>query len=68
MTKHFCDICGKEAKDMYETVLPRVIRYNVYGGKGDAKLGCFDIVKHHITQICIECEYKLAMALPIAKA
>lgn len=67
MIKYFCDICGKEVKDAYETVLPRVVRYNVYGGKQDVKVGRFDTVEHRITQICPKCEYKLAMALPIVK-
>jgi hypothetical protein len=67
MIKYFCDICGKKVEDAYETVLPRVVRYNVYGGKAHAQVGCFDTVEHRITQICPKCEYKLAMALPIVE-
>lgn len=65
MIKRFCDICGEElGKDYYSAKLPRIVRYKIYGGKGDAVLGVFDTVDRITTDICSNCEYKLAMALP----
>ena len=66
MLKRFCDICGEElSKDYYSVKLPRIVRYKIRGGKGDASIGVFDTVGRITTDICAKCEYKIAMSLPI---
>lgn len=68
MIKRFCDICGKElGKDYYSVKLPRIVRYKIRGGKGDAVLGVYDTVCRITTDICSKCEYKLAIALPVVE-
>ena len=68
MIKRFCDICGEElGKDYYSVKLPRIVRYKIRGGTGDAALGVFDTVGRITTDICAKCEYKLAMALPVVE-
>ena len=66
MIKQFCDICGQELNEDYNSVkLARIVRCKIRGGKGDAALGVFDTVCRVTTDICSSCEYKLAMVLPI---
>lgn len=45
MIKRFCDICGQELNEDYNSVkLARIVRCKIRGGKGDAALGVFDTV------------------------
>lgn len=68
MIKRFCDICGEELnKDYYSVKLPRIVRCKIRGGKHNLTLGVFDTVGRITTDICSKCEYKLAIALPIAE-
>ena len=66
MNRQFCDVCKKELdKGYYSVELPRLVRRKIRGGKSNAVLNTFNTIRCVKTDLCPECQLRLAMALPV---